>query len=396
MKKEQILLFLLAGINFTNIMDVMIIMPLGNQLMNMFDINPQQFSFIVASYNISAFASGLVAAVFIDRFDRKKALLLVYSGFTFGTIACAMAPSYLFLLLARSITGMFGGIIGAMVLSIVSDVFSYEKRGKAMGILTSAFSAASVLGVPFGLFMASRYSWHAPFWVIGGLGMILLSLLSYHMPAMDQHVGDKSARKNPIQVFKRIGGDTNQLLALGLTFIMVLGHFMVIPFIAPYMERNVGFTEDQVTLIYLIGGGFTIFSAPFIGRITDRKGALKVFTALLIISFVPILMLTHLGAIHIALALAVTSLFFVFGSGRMIPAQTMITAAVNTEQRGSFMSVRSSVLQLAAGLASFMGGFIVVEQAGGFLGQYNILGYLSIGISALTLLLAPRLKIIKD
>jgi len=395
MKKENLLLYLLACINFTNIMDVMIIMPLGNQLMNMFDINPQQFSIIVSTYNISAFASGLVAAAYIDRFDRKQALLFVYGGFTIGTMACALAPSYVFLLTARSLTGVFGGVISALVLSIVSDLFTYERRGRAMGILTSAFSAAAVLGVPFGLFLASRFSWHAPFWAIAAMGAVLWGLLFTHMPSMQQHVQQGNIRTHPREVFRRIRKDNNQLYALLLTFTMVLGHFMVIPFIAPFMERNVGFTTDQITWIYMIGGGLTVFSAPLVGKITDKNGALRVFTALMILSFIPVLILTHMGITPIAWALVVTSMFFVFGSGRMIPAQTMITAAVTPEQRGSFMSIRSSVLQLASGIASFCGGLIIIEEAGGTLGRYSLVGFISIAISAITLIIAPRLRVVK-
>ncbi|MEM6628379.1 MAG: MFS transporter [Bacteroidota bacterium] len=393
MKRENVLLYLLATVNFTNIMDVMIIMPLGNQLMNTFSINPQQFSLIVSVYSFSAFFSGLIAASYVDRFDRKSAILFVYAGFALGTIACALAPSYLFLLIARSLTGLFGGIIGALVLAIVSDLFSYERRGKAMGILISAFSAASVLGVPMGLFFASRFSWHAPFWIIGGLGTLLWVVLALNLKPMRAHIDEERAPKSPLKVFYQIVQDSNQVNALVLTFILILGHFFIIPFIAPYMERNIGFTPDQITLVYVIGGLLTVFSSPLIGRLTDRFGALRMYFMILGISFIPVILITHLQTESIILAISITSTFFVFGSGRMIPAQTMVTAAVSPEHRGSFMSFRSSILQLGAGIASIVGGLIVVESESGLLEQYTYLGYLSVAFCLLTVFFAPKLKV---
>ncbi len=395
MKKENILLYLLASVNFTNIMDVMIVMPLGNQLMETFKINPQQFSLIISSYSFSAFFAGLVAAVFIDHFDRKKAILFIYAGFFLGTMACALAPSYIFLLIARGTTGLFGGIIGALVLAIVSDLFSYERRGKAMGVLMSAFSAASILGVPLGLFFASRYSWHAPFWIIGGLGGILWVVLLFNMQSMDSHLSTKKSRPSFFEVFGTIGKDRNQVNALILTFILILGHFFIIPFIAPFMERNIGFSPDQITLIYMIGGGLTVFSAPLVGRLTDMQGPLRMYQIILWVSFIPVIWLTHLQTESLALGLLVTSLFFVLASGRMIPAQTMVTGSVSPEHRGSFMSIRSSLIQLGAGISSFIGGFIVVELDSGKLAQYNYLGYLSVAICLLTLIYAPKLVVAK-
>ena len=138
--KESIILLLLAAINFTHILDFMIMMPLGNYLMPYFNISSQQFSMLVAAYTFSAGISGFLAAFFVDRFDRKRVLLVGYSGFLVGTLFCALSPTYSILLLSRIVAGMFGGLIGAQVVSIVADIVPYERRGAAMGIIMAAFS----------------------------------------------------------------------------------------------------------------------------------------------------------------------------------------------------------------------------------------------------------------
>ena len=143
-RQERIILILLASINFTHILDFMIMMPLGNYLIPHFSISTQYFSMIVAAYPLTAFVSGLITAFFVDRYDRKKVLLFGYIGFLLGTFFCGIAAGALFLMLARVVTGLFGGLICAQVLSIIADVFPYEKRGRAMSSIFMAFSAASV------------------------------------------------------------------------------------------------------------------------------------------------------------------------------------------------------------------------------------------------------------
>ncbi|MEI9807981.1 MAG: MFS transporter [Bacteroidota bacterium] len=194
-KKERIILFLLAGLNFTHILDFMIMMPLGNYLIEDLYITAFQFSILVACYSISAFFSGLVIAMFIDRFDRKKPLLLAYIGFLMGTVACGFANSYTLLLTARIVTGLFGGIIGAQVFAIVADMFTYERRGRAMGIVMGGFAAASILGVPFSLYLTNlfKHNWHLPFLLIGGVGLILIPSYYPHYPGYDQSCQKENA-----------------------------------------------------------------------------------------------------------------------------------------------------------------------------------------------------------
>ncbi|MEM6724945.1 MAG: MFS transporter, partial [Bacteroidota bacterium] len=347
----------------------------------------------------------------IDRFDRKTALSFVYTGFVVGTILCAFAWGYYSLLIIRFLTGMFGGIIGAIVLSIVSDLFPFERRGSAMGILMAAFSAAAALGVPLGIFLADTFSWEAPFLFVGGVGILLTFLIFFRFPQMVEHLRadptvlqthdeildeapvTKVHKKSLAYVLKEIYQDRNQVNALTLGFVLVLGHFMIIPFIAPYMTRNVGFTQSQITYIYFLGGIFTVFSAPLVGKLTDRFGAKRVFAILMVLSFVPTIWITHMPVTMVAVALIATSLFFVLGSGRMIPPQAMITAAVGPSNRGSFMSVKSALQQAAIALASVVSGLMVTTSESEELIGYNYVGYLAIVICLIAIYLSRNLKV---
>ncbi len=368
-------------------------MPLGDVFMNLYGISPQQFSWLISSYAFGAFFSSLLGMFLLDRFDRKQALLFIYSGFIIGTFGCAFAYSYESLLVIRFSTGLFGGMIGALVLSVVSDVFPYERRGSAMGVLTAAFSAAAALGVPLGLFLAEKFGWYAPFLSIAGLGSIILSQIFFRFPSMKAHLQLSPSNKSLINVITDITSDSNQLNALFLGIILVLGHFIIIPFIAPYMVRNVGFTQGQITWMYFAGGLATVFSAPLIGKLTDRFEAMQIFPVLMVISFLPVLMITQMPPISVFAALVVTTLFFILGSGRMIPPQAMITASVGPKNRGSFMSIKSALQQLGIFLASVISGFLVIDDGSGILIGYDTVGYLSIGISLIAIFLARKLKV---
>jgi len=392
---ERLLLFLLATVQFTHIIDFMIIMPLGKQFMQLFDIIPQQFSVIVSAYALSAFVVGFLSAMYIDRFDRKKALVFTYLGFTLGTFACGLADSYYIFLSARSITGAFGGVLSALVLSIIGDAIPLKRRGQAMGVVMTAFSAASVVGVPAGLYLAASYSWRTTFFVIGSIAAVVLVMIFFFIPALNRHLEGEGIQRNPFRVMGNIFKDSNQRMALLFTTVLMLGHFTIIPFIAPYMQLNIGFTDHQVTYIYAVGGTLTIFLLPFFGRLADRFGHARVFTFASLGALVSIYAITNLDTASIALALCVTSSFFVVASGRNVPATTMVTSVVRPESRGSFMSVRTSINQMAMGMSSFIAGLIVTENADGSLGDYAYVGYIAIGMSLIAVALSWKLKAVE-
>jgi predicted MFS family arabinose efflux permease len=393
-KNERIILFLLAALNFTHIIDFMIMMPLGNHLITYFDISGQKFSVILAAYSISACISSFVASFFVDNFDRKKVLLLGYAGFLVGTFLCGLAPSANMLLLARILAGLFGGLIGAQVMSIVADIFPYERRGSAMGYLMTAFSVASIVGVPFGLFLADLFSWHAPFLLVAFLGLLLVPFLLRFIPSMTNHLVDKTnSYESPSDTFKNIFSKKIQVNGLILSAFLMLGHFLIIPFITPYMEFNVGFERSQIKYIYVVGGIVTLFTAPLFGRFADKYGKLRIFTIAALLSLIPVLFITNMPAIPFYYVLIVTGFWFIVANGRNIASATMVSNVVLSENRGSFMSINSAVQQLFTGIASIIAGFIVVtKKPNPQLLHYSWVGYLSIIVIAFCIFLARKLK----
>jgi DHA1 family inner membrane transport protein len=390
--REKLLLYTLAAINFVHIIDFMIVMPLGPQLMKLLHISPAQFGMIVSAYTYSAGISSFVGASFIDRFGRKTALMFLFAGFIVGTFACGLSDSFGLLLAARCVTGAFGGLLGAVIFSIVGDVIPFERRSTAMGIVMSSFSVASVLGVPFGLFLATTYVWEAPFYFLGGIGILVFGLVWYVVPAMKGHIS--SERKGHIfsflvDIFKQ----PNQLRALSLMGMLVLGQFTIVPFLATYFVFNVGFTEKQLTWIYLLGGAFTFFTSPWFGRMADRYGNMKIFSISAVLSLIPIIAITNMPALPFYWALIPTTLFFIFIGGRMVPAMGMITATVSPERRGSFMTVNTSVMQFMSGNAAFIGGLIITENADHKLGNYAYVGLIAVAASIACLFLARRIRI---
>lgn len=378
--RERILLLLLAAVNFTHIMDFMIMMPLGNFLIPRFGIDARQFSMIVAAYTFSAGISGFLAAFFVDRFDRKKVLLFGYTGFVIGTVACALSPSYLSLLMARAFAGTFGGLIGAQVLSIIADLFPYERRAAAMGMIMAAFSVASVFGVPFGLYMANAFSWHAPFYFVAAMGLILIPLIYILLPSINRHLESGLPRIRPLELIGDILRNPMQILALCLAALLMMGHFLIIPFLNPFMEFNLGFSKAQTPLIYLVGGALTLFSSPLIGRLADRVGKYALFRVMVFLTAIPVILITHLRPMPFWIVLCITGFWFMVSTGRSIPAQTMISQVVPTERRGSFMSFVSSIQQLFVSLASLVAGWIVITGPNNEVLRYSYTGYLSLAL----------------
>lgn len=389
--KERIIILLLAALNFTHILDFMIMMPLGNKLMPHFNISAKAFTLLVSAYTISAGISGLIAAFFVDQYDRKKVLMFGYIGFLIGTIACAVAPTYGLLMSARIIAGLFGGLIGAQVLSIVSDLIPYERRASAMGIMMAAFSVSSIVGVPLGIFVSSTINWHAPFYIVAGIGIILLPFLLKYIPKMDGHIKRPDANSNRFEPYLNIFSNKSQLLALSLTSTMMFGHFLIIPFLNPFMEFNMDFSSvTQTPLVYSVGGILTLFSTRYIGKLADRKGKYDIFKYLILLNILPIAFITNMPHIPFYLVLCVTGLWFVISSGRAIPAQAMVSNVVEPHQRGSFMSINSSIQQISVGLASFVSGLIIIKKPApsNFIVNYDITGYLSMAVMLFCLMIA--------
>ena len=393
---ERLILLLLATVQFTHIMDFMVMMPLGPQLMRVFQIEPSQFSMLVASYTFSAAVAGLVGAFFVDRFDRKTALLFCYLGFVGGTLACALAPTYETLLAARLISGAFGGVAGSVVLTIVGDVVPLERRAGAIGIVMGSFAFASVAGVPAGLWLAAHWSWHAPFLLIVALGVCVWLWCLMRLPSLRGHLIAEHAGRRTAQAWdglKELLSNRNTLTALAFMSFLVLGHFMIIPFLSPSLVANAGLHEHELSWFYLAGGLASLSTSALVGRLADRYGRLKLFCVTILGALAPIYIITHQDRTPLAMVMFLAVLFFVFAGGRFIPGQAIITASVPPKLRGSFMSLNSSVRDLAAGGASLLGGHIIARDAiTGKILHFPTLGWIAIVASLVSVVLASRVK----
>jgi MFS transporter, DHA1 family, inner membrane transport protein len=387
-RQEKILLFILAAIQFNHIVDFMILMPLGPQLMRLFSISTTQFSWLVSSYTFCAGISGFIASFIMDQFDRKRLLIFFFIGFCVGTLACALAPTYELLLLSRALTGMFGGVLNSVVLSIVSDVIPYEKRGTAMGVISTAFSLASVAGVPFALYLANLWGWHSSFLFLAGVSFLIFPMILLWIPKQSSHLGGPKARKPILDPLLHIFRTPGQLWALVFGGCLVLGQFMIIPFLSPSLVANAGLQESELPFIYLVGGTLTFITGPIVGRLSDQIGKHQVFKYGLISSLFVTLWITSLSVQSIYLTLTIVGLFFISVNARWVPALALISSVPSPEYRGSFMSFVGCVQQLMAALGAMMAGMIVTRSSDGLLHNYGWVGLVSVTFSFIAFLLS--------
>ncbi len=391
LRRERWYVVILAAIQVVHILDFVIMMPLGPVFMREFDISPVQFSTLVAAYTFSAGIVGFLGALYADHFDRKKFLLFNFSGFIIATFLCAIAPTFSTLLLARIIAGAFGGMLNANVLSMVSDLIPFQRRGNAMGAVMSAFSISSILGIPTGLFIANRLGWHSAFYFICLVGLVFWVLAFLRLPSVKARAVPKSFREN-LSNFTSILGQWDYLQSFSLTSLLGFGIFMIIPFLATYMVRNVGVVESDLPLIYLIGGLGTIMSARLIGKLCDRIGSFRVFKWVAFLSIFPIFAITNLPPVQLWLALLASSLFTMIGSGRFIPAMTLVSAVVKPQERGTFMSLENAARQFSSGAASQVAGLIIGSTAAGSLTGFDVVGGICILTSLVAIYIAFRIK----
>ncbi|MDB6026809.1 MAG: sugar transporter [Verrucomicrobiales bacterium] len=391
LRQEKFLLFILAAIQFTTIVDFLIVLPLGPQYMRVFKISPAQFGLMVSAYAISAGIFGIIAGFFLDRFDRKRALLWLYSGFTLGTLCCALAPNYHLLVAARVVAGAFGGVAGGLILAIIGDVIPEKRRGAAMGLVMSSFSVASICGVPLGLLLASHLNWHMPFFALTGLSILILAAAARVMPHLRSHLVH-AGEEHPAAKMLTILTHPDHRMAFVFMATMTCAGFLVFPYISNYMVANVGMTEKQLPLIYLCGGLCTLFTMNLIGRWTDRAGKKRVFTIVSLSAAAPIVILTNLPHAPVWVAVAVSTLLMVCMSGRMVPAMALMTGSIEARYRGGFMSINSSVQQFASGFAAYVSGLILGQTPGGEITRYWLVGVLSVTCAYSCIYLVKFLK----
>ena len=391
-RRERWLLFTLAGIQFTHILDFMIMMPLGPQFTALFGISNAQFGLLVSAYTLSAGFSGLMAATYIDRFGRKHLLLGMYSLFGLATLACALAPDYVWLMVARVAAGLFGGVLSALSQTIVADVIPFERRGRAMSVVMTSFSVSTVAGVPLGLFLAAHFNWHAPFVGIAALVGLLALGAWQTLPRLDAHLHHPER----VSVWRGIGqvlAEPNHLKAFAVSGLMMFAGFTVIPYITIYLQSNAGMQASEVPWIYLCGGVATLLSARYFGRLTDRVGKVRMFQRLALAVTVPLMATTLSQGLPLWGLLAISTLFFTVMSGRMIPGMAMISSAALPRLRGTFMTLNSAVQSASMGLAALVAGLIIGRDAQGQLTLYWVAGLLGVVASLLSVWLAGHLRL---
>src|ERR1700736_6478062 len=367
---QSILVALLALVQFTIIIDFMIMSPLGAILMPALDITAAQFGVAVSAYAVRAGISAVLAAGLADRFDRKPFLLFFYLGFTLGTLLCALAPNYHLLLLGRIVTGLFGGVIGSVVLAIVTDLFALHLRGRVMGFVQTAFAASQVLGIPAGLFLANHWNWHVSFFAIVALSIATMAAVLFVMQPVNSHLLLKQD-KNAFRHLVATVGQPRYTLAFAVTTLLATGGYMLMPFGSAYTVHNLGIDIVHLPTIYLVSGLFSIFIGPLVGRASDAFGKFPTFAFGSAMSIVMVLIYTHLGQVSLTVAILVNVLMFVGIFSRMIPSQALISAIPEPAQRGSFSAVGASLQQLSGGLGSVLAGALIGQKADGSLRPFD-------------------------
>jgi predicted MFS family arabinose efflux permease len=375
---------ILAFLQFTVVLDFMILSPLGAQLMPALRISPVQFGLLVSTYAFSAGVSGILAAGFADRFDRKKLLLIFYAGFLAGTLLCGLASSYHALLLGRLITGLFAGVVGSVSFAIITDVFPLQMRGRVMGVIQTAFAASSVLGIPIGLLLSNRWRWNAPFLLIVGVGAAVGWLIQARMRPVDEHLKHHPDRSPLHHLFQTV---SNRLYLQGFatTTLLSVGGFMLMPFMSAFMVNNVGVPLARLALVYVLVGSFSVIAGPLIGRASDRFGKFNVFAFGCAITIVMVVIFTHLAITPLWVLASVLVILQIGIFSRMISASALMSALPAPADRGAYMSISSSLQQVAGGMAAILSGMIVIESADGVLVHFDRVGYVLVGTTLLTL-----------
>jgi predicted MFS family arabinose efflux permease len=370
---QKFVVALLAFLQFTILLDFMILSPLSALLMPAMKITPQQFGWVVSTYAFSAGASGLLAAGFADRFDRKRLLLFFYCGFVLGTLLCAVATSYHFLLFARMITGLFGGVIGSIVFAITTDLFPFEMRGRVMGVVQTAFAAAQVLGIPLGLYISNHWGWNAPFLMIVGVSTCAGAIIVIYLKPIDAHL-KKRPDRSPIHHLIHTVSTPRYLQGFATTALLSTGGFMLMPFASAFSVNNLNISIDKLPFIYMVTGITSIIAGPIVGRLSDRLGKYRMFVTGCAITIIMVIIYTNLKSAPIGLFILISAILYIGVSTRMIAASALVSAIPQPTDRGSYMSISSSIQQVSGGLASVVAGLLVAQESSGRLLHFNWIG----------------------
>ena len=375
---QKIIIFLLAILQFTIVLDFMILAPLGDILMKSMNMSTKQFGTVVSAYAISACISGIFAAGFADKFDRKKLLLFFYAGFILGTYFCAISYNYETLFIARIITGLFGGVIGSISMAIITDIFSINQRGKVMGFVQMAFGGSQILGIPIGLVLANYWSWHATFYMVLILAILLGIALVIKLKPLTEHlklINNKNALQHLLQTIKK----KDYRIGFLATALLSMGGFMIMPFSTAFIVNNIHIAQSQVAIIFFFTGIFSIIIMPIVGKLSDKYDKLMIFGIGTIIAIVMVVIYTHLSPVPIWLVIIVNIILFIGIMSRMVPATALNSAVPDAYDRGAYMSINSSLQQFAGGIAALFSGLVVVQKSKNSpIENFDVLGYVMV------------------
>lgn len=379
---QKLVIPLLAIVQFTVVLDFMVMAPLGDMLMKTMNLGATQFAAAVSAYAFSAGISGLLAAGFADKFDRKKLLLFFYSGFIVGTFLCAIATNFHLLMIGRIVTGIFGGVLGSISFAIVADLFSFQQRGRVMGFIQMAFAVSQVAGIPVGLYLANHFGWEAPFFLIVALSIVTALVIIKWLRPVVTHMENRS-NNNPVVHLIKTVSNRKYLLPFLTTGLLSIGGFMMMPFSTPFIINNLNISQQSLPVIYVITGIGSMVLLPLIGRLSDRIGKLPTFIGGSVLAMIMIFIYTNLTPIPVWQLIVINMIMFAGIMSRMIPATALMTAIPALEDRGAFMSVNSSLQQIAGGVASVIAGLIILQQPSGRLLHFDTLGYVCIAVMIL-------------
>ncbi len=384
---EVFVVAILAILQFTLVLDFMVISPLGPIMMPALGITKLQFGAVVAAYAISAGISGLLAAGFADKFDRKKMLLFFYFGFILGTLFCGIANTYELLFAARIFTGIFGGVIGAITFAIVTDLFAFQVRGRVMGFIQMAFASSQVLGLPIGLYLANKWGWNSPFLMIVAFSIIVAVFIVIYFKPVDAHLQVKSNMNPFVHLFKTL---TNSiyLRTFAATILLATGGFMMMPFGNDYSVHNLKLDiKTEVPFLYMITGIFSMIIAPLSGKASDSWGKYKMFLLGSVIAIVTVLYYCQLGPTPMWMVSIISVVMFAGISSRMVSSSALVSAVPTQTDRGAFMSINSALQQISGGIGAIIAGSIITAAPNGELQHYEIIGYIVAGTTIITMLL---------
>jgi predicted MFS family arabinose efflux permease len=371
---QKFVVAVLAFLQFTIVLDFMVLSPLGALVIPALKITPAQFGLIVSAYAFSAGLAGFLTAGFADRFDRKKLLLFFYCGFLAGTLLCGLASTYHWLLVARMVTGVFAGVVGSISFAIVTDLFPLEMRGRVMGVIQTAFAGSSVLGIPLALLLSTRWGWNAPFFMIVAVSALVGGMIVIYMRPVAEHLQHHPDR-SPLHHLIHTVSNRVYLQGFATTGLLTVGGFMLMPFMSVFMVHNIGLPVDKLPLLYVITGAFSIVSGPLIGRASDALGKFKVFSFGCVVTIVMVVIYTHLHLSPFWVLVATVVVLQVGIFSRMISASALMSALPKPADRGSYMSISSSLQQVSGGVAAIVAGLIVVQTPEGSLLHFDTVGY---------------------